>query len=295
MRVLLTGANGYLGRHVLRALQSRGIETIATSRTGQGGNSEVPCIAADLLDNVAREALLEQAQATHLIHLAWYVEHGKYWSSPLNFAWAQASVGLVEAFHRHGGRRVVAAGTCAEYDWSYGYLREGITPYHPSTPYGVAKSATRQMLHSLCELHGIEFAWAHIFFPFGLDEAPQRLIPSLFRVFRGELEPFGVNAHSYRGMLPVVDVANAFVSLLDTPSQGAFNVCSGQPTCVADLVRSVANICNGDPLRVLQLASERPGDPGMLVGDNARLRTTGWTQSTTIDQCLRSTYLPAQP
>lgn len=295
MRVLLTGANGYLGRHVRRALRARGIDTVATGRNHDGLANGEPFIAADLLNLRDLESLVEQAQATHLLHLAWYVEHGKYWTSPANFAWAQASLALVEAFQRHGGQRVVAAGTCAEYDWEYGYMREDVTPYRPALPYGVAKSATRQLLQSLCAVQGLEFAWGHVFFPFGLDESRQRLVPSLIRVFRDGATPFGINSNAYRGMLPVGDVANAFTALLESPMQGAFNICSGKPTCLGEVVRTVARLCQADPEIVLQLASERPSDPALLVGDNSRLRSTGWLQTTSLEQCLQATLLQAFP
>ena len=53
-----------------------------------------------------------------LIHLAWYAEHGKYWTSPENVRWVEASLALLRGFAAAGGRRVVMAGTCAEYEWS---------------------------------------------------------------------------------------------------------------------------------------------------------------------------------
>lgn len=289
MKVLLTGASGYLGRHVLRALQRRGIDTVATGRRRSPALQGCTFIEADLLQVNSAQTLVEQSGATHLLHLGWYVEHGKYWLSPLNFEWVQASMRLVDAFCRQGGKRIVGAGTCAEYDWSYGYMHEGLTPYAPATVYGVAKNASRQLLQEQCKSFGASFAWGHIFFPFGLDEGPQRLVPSLMRVFQGESPPFGVNANAYRGMLPVNDAAEAFVELLLSDQTGMVNICSGEPVAISDVVRSVARLFDADPDKVLRLASTRPGDPPLLVGNCQRLRSTGWVPQSSISQCLQDT------
>lgn len=143
MRVLLTGASGFIGRYVLRTLQHHGIEVISVGRARS--QPSVLFIEADLLSLTDFGPLLQQAKATHLLHLAWYAEHGKYWTSPLNLRWTEATTRLVEAFCVTGGHQVVIAGTCAEYDWAHGYCREESTPLNPVTLYGTAKDATRRV------------------------------------------------------------------------------------------------------------------------------------------------------
>ncbi|MDR3411067.1 MAG: NAD(P)-dependent oxidoreductase [Formivibrio sp.] len=286
MKVLVTGGSGFLGRHVLTSLLSHGHEVVTLGRSAPIGFAGVRHIQADLLHTLDPVPLLQLAEASHLLHLAWTTEHGKYWSSPLNFQWVQATLRLVDAFCLQGGTRVVVAGTCAEYDWAHGYLREDATPCSPTTTYGVAKNATRQMIEALCELHGTSFAWGRIFFPFGQGEAAQRLIPSLLRVFRGEAPPFGVNANAFRDMLYVPDVAKAFLTLLSHTNQGSFNICSGQPVQIEQVVRFLADVCRADPRQVLDLATQRPGEPHMLTGENAKLIATGWQPNWTLEQGL---------
>ncbi len=292
MRVLLTGASGYLGQHVLRSLRRRGCDVVVLGRSLPTGFDDVPLVKADLLEPSGLADAVKGAGATHLLHLAWYAEYGKFWASPLNFRWVDASLRLVQAFCEAGGEHVVMAGSCAEYDWSYGYLREEITPHSPQTTYGVAKDATRRLTSALCALHDVSMAWGHIFFPFGNGEAPQRMIPSLIEVFRGRAAPFGVNANAYRGMLHVPDAADAFVTLLlpkpdnSASPQGSFNICSGQPVQIGHVVRVLAELCGADPLPVLNLVSTRSGDPPMLVGDNSRLLATGWSPAYTLEKGL---------
>lgn len=285
-RVVLTGASGYLGRHVMQSLRQRDCDVVVLGRTVPVGFEDVVLIRADLLDAASVEAALKEAQGTHLLHLAWYAEYGKFWASPLNFRWVEASLRLIETFCGRGGKYVVMAGSCAEYDWADGYLREGSTPLAPQTTYGVAKDATRRLATALCALHGATLAWGHIFFPFGPGEAPQRMIPSLIDVFQGRKAAFGVNASAYRGMLYVPDAAEAFAQLALTESTGNFNICSGQPEKIEHVVRTLAQLCGADPEPVLKLASVRAGDPPMLVGQNIRLLATGWKPAFSLEQGL---------
>lgn len=275
MRVLLTGASGFLGRYVLDQLTQQGIATSVVGRTRPAGYAG-DFISADLLRVDDYSAIVQSAKATHLLHLAWYAEHGKYWASPLNLRWVEASIRLVEAFCAAGGKKVVVAGTCAEYDWSYGYCREDVTPLTPGSLYGTAKDATRRLLAAICNRHQIPFAWGRIFLPYGQGEDQRRLIPSLIKVFQGKQPPFGVNATAYRDFLHAEDVARGFVQLLLSEAEGSYNISSGQPIQVADVVRLIASAYRGDPDTVLALSTARPGEPEMLVGENQKLKALVW-------------------
>jgi nucleoside-diphosphate-sugar epimerase len=275
MKVLLTGASGFLGRYVLRQLLQQKIDVVVVGRSCPDGYSG-DFIQSDLLQANDCAGLIERARPTHLIHLAWYAEHGKYWASPLNLRWLEASIRLVEAFCAAGGQKVVAAGTCAEYDWSCGYCREDATPLKPASMYGTAKDATRRLLAEVCSTQQIPFAWGRIFLPYGNGEDRRRLIPSLVEVFQGKRPPLGVNASAYRDFLHADDVANGFIRLLLSAAEGSYNIASGRPTQIAEVVRAIASAANGDPRIVLDLSTQRPGEPEILFGDNRKLKALGW-------------------
>jgi nucleoside-diphosphate-sugar epimerase len=289
MKVLLTGASGFLGRHVLHSLRQRGIDTVLLCRQPPADPKATAWIAADLLASTDWVALVAQAQATHLLHLAWYAEHGRYWVSPLNLRWVDATVQLTEAFCQAGGQQVVVAGTCAEYDWSHGYCREESTPLHPATLYGVAKDAARRLVMAVCQQHQIPCAWGRVFLPFGAGESPQRLIPSLIAALRGQRAPFGVNASAYRDFLHASDVAEGLLTLLQQGAQGAYNISSGQPVQLQALIRQLAELLHAEPAPLLALASERPGEPALLVGDPQRLQALGWRPALSQAQALKQT------
>src|SRR5262249_9668927 len=135
-KVLLTGASGFIGRHCLAPLQQRGYEVHAVSsrpQTAKGPLAGARWHQADLLQPGASQRLLADVQPSHLLHLAWYVIPGKLIAAPENFSWVASSLDLMRQFAGQGGQRAVICGSGYEYDWSYGYCSERLTPAVPNT------------------------------------------------------------------------------------------------------------------------------------------------------------------
>jgi nucleoside-diphosphate-sugar epimerase len=129
---------------------------------------------------------------------------------------------------------------------------------------------------AVCAQHQVPCAWGRIFLPFGQGESTSRLIPSLIEVFRGERASFGINANAYRDFLHASDVAEGFIKLLTAEASGAYNVCSGEPRRLSEVVTVLSSLMGADPAPVLDLTTERPGDPSLLVGESLKLRALGW-------------------
>ena len=177
-------------------------------------------------------------------------------------------------------------GTCAEYDWTHGYCVEDVTPLRPKTLYGICKDTTRRVIELVVEKHGVSMSWARVFFPYGPGEASQRLIPSLFNAFKGDILPFGVNASSYRDLIHVEDAARAVMACTQSKFVGAVNICSGKPVQISSVVDIVARINNCDPEIILKLAPKNQEANNFLVGDNKKLQILGWKQEIVLEQGL---------
>jgi len=287
-RVLVTGASGFIGRHAIEPLLERGFEVHAVTRTAAPprSSSQVRWHRADLLATDGHDTLLCAVAPTDLLHLAWYAEHGQFWTSSENLRWAAATISLVQAFAEHGGRRVVVAGTCAEYCWGDpGPRIEGVTPLAPASLYGTAKHATRMLLEAAAQTLGSELAWGRIFFLYGPGEPPGRLVPSVARaLLRGERVATG-SGTQVRDLLHVADVAAAFVALLDSPVTGAVNIASGEGRRLREVIDAIAAATGRADLLDIGSLPPRPHDPHELVADVRRLRAeVGFIPSIALDE-----------
>jgi len=290
--VLLTGASGFIGTPTLAALRAAGFRVHAVARQPQAETSDgVTWHAANLLTPDARRHLMERIRPTHLLHLAWYVEHGKFWTAPENEVWVAASLDLLNLFAAHGGQRAVLTGSCAEYDWTRGNGR----PFRetdlctPATPYGRAKLSLMEQASALAARTGFAFAWARFFLMFGFGEDPRRLIPSMIRGLIGNQEVALSSGRQIRDFTDTRDIGAALAALLDADTvTGAVNVASGQAVTLRAVGAMLAEI-SGKPESLLQFGklADREGEPPSLVADVARLAgEAGFKPVATLEQRL---------
>jgi len=291
-RLLLTGASGFIGRHALRALETRGYEVHAISRDRPRLEPapDVHWHSLDLLDSVQVANAVRRIRPTHLLHFAWYAEPGKYWTSLENFRWVQATLDLLSEFRRCGGRRAVVAGSCAEYDGSHEICRETRTPLSPATTYGRCKHHLRGLTEAFCSQTGLSGAWGRIFFLYGPHEHPDRLVASVVRSLLEGRPARCTHGKQVRDFLYVEEVARAFVALLESEATGAVNIASGQPLTIRELVLKIAHKLQLSDLVELGALKSNPGDPAVLLADVDRLADeVGFTPQYTLDQGLDRT------
>jgi nucleoside-diphosphate-sugar epimerase len=267
-RALVTGAGGFIGRHTIEPLRERGFEVHAVGRS-QG---------VDLLAPGAAAAAVAAARPTHLLHLAWYAEHGRFWTAVENLRWVGASLELLQAFAESGGQRVVITGTCAEYEWGLeGRCVERETPLRPATLYGAAKHGLHEVARGYAAEVGLSLAWGRVFFCFGPHEPPGRLVPSVARALLAGREAPVTHGTQVRDFLAVEELGDAFAALLDGAVEGPVNVASGEPTALRELVGLIAQATGRGELVRFGGVEPGPGEPGELVADATRLREeVGW-------------------
>jgi nucleoside-diphosphate-sugar epimerase len=285
----VTGAAGFVGRWTLRALVQHGWQVHAVGRR----DPEVTGVTFHPVDLLAPDApgRVRALRASHLLHAAWDVTHGAYWTSPSNLAWLAASLRLVEAFVEGSGRRVVGVGTCAEYKWGSNEPLAEVAPLRPSTLYGTAKDAMRRVLEAFARTAACSWAWARLFHVFGPGEHPERFVPQILRgLRRGERIPLG-GGEQIRDFMFVGDAGDALARLAVSTIEGPVNVASGDPVRLADFAGRLAALAGRSDLLDFGALPTRPDDPVVLVADVSRLRTElAYVAPYGIERGIRATY-----
>jgi nucleoside-diphosphate-sugar epimerase len=291
-RVLVTGPNGFIGRHCLPGLQEKGYELHGVVPRAEL-KLELPNVqwhVADLLDPESIRSLMKTVSPTHLLHFAWYTQPGEYWTSSENLRWLQAGLEILQAFKVHGGRRVLMAGSCAEYDWRYGFCSERLTPLSPATLYGACKKSLYEILMKYANQEGLSAAWGRVFFLYGPHEHPSRLVPSIINAIYDQRPAPCTQGDQIRDFLHVEDVASAFAALLDSQVEDAVNIASGRPVTVNHIIRRIAEKLGRLDLIQFGAIPIPATEPPVLLADVTRLqRDLGWFPSNDLETGLDKT------
>jgi nucleoside-diphosphate-sugar epimerase len=226
MKILLTGATGFIGKYVLNELVKKDYEVSTLSRS-QG---------CDLLNHGQVDEFLRKSRADILIHLAWDVTHGEFWNSPKNILYRNASIFLFKKFLDYGGKKIIGGGTCAEYPTSDQEVVEDIiVTKEDLSLYGKCKRECFEWLEkNLCD-----FTWLRIFNVYGDSDHPQKLFPSILRSLK-EGKDFSIkNPNSFYDYTWVGDVAKCIAEMINKPGLGAVNVGTGQSMATQDWYNSI--------------------------------------------------------
>jgi len=282
VKMLVTGAAGFFGAALVRLLAAQGCQVFGLVRPEtdlwrlQNLPASVELVACDLLAPDQAGACIERIRPELCIHLAWYVQPSKFLTSPLNLQHLQASLSLAELLAKNGCRRLVAAGTCAEYDSERGYLSEA-APLLPLNLYAASKVALGLLLAPFAAQLGLELAWARIFYAYGPFEDERRFIPAVINtLLRSEptrLTPGG----QVRDYLHNQDVAGALWAVAQSSLVGPVNIGSGVPVTNRQVAIQIGEILGRPELVKFGDLPYRAGDPMFVVADTRRLQqSTGW-------------------
>ncbi|NBQ98211.1 MAG: NAD(P)-dependent oxidoreductase [Actinobacteria bacterium] len=244
-KFLVTGAAGFLGRHVVTALAGSDVQVAAVVRSGSEDRAKVLPGVVHVIsspDIFAEDASWWKQQCADIdavLHLAWYTKSIDYLVSEQNQHCAAGTLQLADGAIKAGVRRFVGIGTCLEYEQTGERLTTS-TRLRPVGEYAESKAATFFRLGRLFDQHSVSFSWCRLFYLYGEGEHESRLVPYLHRQLREGREVRLSNPEQVLDFMDVKDVAERLASIALSERNGAFNVCSGHGTTVRELSLQVA-------------------------------------------------------
>lgn len=268
---LLTGATGFVGRQVLRALGDKGAQVRLVVRDATRGQlAKLQGVESVVLtpDLFAEDADW-WANVCHgvdtVIHVAWYAEPGKYLQSAKNIDCLIGTLQMAKGAAGAKVRRFIGIGTCIEYDLSGGRLSVE-TPLQPLTPYAGAKAATFMALSQCLPQQGVEFAWCRLFYLHGEGEDARRLVPYLRSNLAAGVPAELTSGNQIRDFLDVRQAGRMIVDTALSDVQGPVNICSGVPITVRQLAEQIADEYGRRDLLDFGVRPDNLIDPPCVVG-----------------------------
>jgi len=296
MRVLVTGADGFVGRHLCAHFRKHGdqvIEALGPSAT-VGTNR----LRVDVTDSNSVLAAFRSAQPEAVVNLAGFSSVAKSNTDPLQ-VWMVNALGsvnvLTSARELDQKVRVLLVGSGE----MYGVLPAGSPatedmPLLPVGPYGSSKAAAELAGMQFWRAHGLDVVMARAFNHLGRGQQSTYVVPSLARqiqsIRRGASEPtiqVG-NLQAVRDFLAVEDTVAAYRVLLTQGRSGAaYNVCSGNGRTIRSLLDEMLKIAGVEASVEVDPDRLRPNDIPWLVGSPSRINELGWAPKSSVTQALK--------
>jgi dTDP-6-deoxy-L-talose 4-dehydrogenase (NAD+) len=264
--ILVTGASGYIGRHVLAELAARGIACHALFR--QPPTSLLPSGITPIVGDIAHD--IPDLGFTHCLHLAWGGLPDYHARTHLDIELPKHQVFLARLMAR-GLRQLVVTGTCLEYGMQSGALREDMA-IAPTLPYAQAKAALFDWLMRNNPA-ATNLCWARLFYSYGEGQHANALYSQFCAAIARANTTFAMSGgQQQRDYLPVSTVAAYLVDmLLFEGDHGVVNICSGTPITVEALVQQWVRAYGHAITLELGRYPYPDYEPMAFWGDNAKL------------------------
>ncbi len=283
MKILITGGTGFIGSALVRRLVVEGHDEVYVLDKDISNifrlepvKDKINLIEGDILNPKSYVDQIINIKPDVVYHLAWYAEPGKYLTSIENLEHLKYGIDFIKFLFELGVKKIIITGTCFEYDTSYGYLSES-TSEKPEHLYSSCKLALKKVAEQLSYIYEIPLIWARIFYLYGPYEHPNRLIPyvinSLFSNKKVELRSHGLQIRDY---LHVDDVAQGLICLLNEEKTSTYNIGSGNPVRVRDLVNQIGEILGKKELISFAPDTTPLNEPMFICADNTKLKKLGF-------------------
>ena len=275
--ILVTGAAGYIGRHVVSALLDRGARVTAVVRPGSAGRVPRPgasgaleVVECDVLDPATDLTGLLQPAPEAVVHLAW--ERGFEHASAVHLLRLSDHYRVLRAFAEAGVSRIAALGTMHEVGYHEGAITAD-TPTDPQSLYGIAKDALRRACFASLGA-GTTVQWLRAFYIYGDDRANQSIFTKLLQAADEGRRTFPFTSGTKQYDFIRVDELGAQIAAVALQSEvgGVINVCSGEPRTLGDMVESFIREQGLDIELQYGAFPDRPYDSPCVYGDASAIR-----------------------
>lgn len=307
VRILVTGASGFAGLHLITELAKSGEHEITAGMFG--GASESPparafsgCewVSLDITSDESVQAAVRGARPDQIYHLAGQASVGESFRSPLP-TWdvnATGTLRLLESVRLEGlsSSRVLVISSAEV----YGAVPEAdqpITeshPLRPVTPYGASKAGAEILGLQFSLSRSCEVVVSRSFNHIGPGQDTRFVLPSfarqLMQAAAGQAEPIlrVGNLDVRRDFLDVRDAVRGYIAIMERGEPGGtYNVCSGRTSSLGDVVRRMVELSGTNARLLVESDRVRPVDIPALTGSSARLRALGWEPVIPLDDTLR--------
>jgi GDP-4-dehydro-6-deoxy-D-mannose reductase len=291
VKVLVTGADGFVGNHLVRALRDRGDSVDPCG--GPGG-----LLGLELTDGAAVSARVEQSRPDAVIHLAGVSSVARSHEDPGGTVAVNVlgSVHLLEAVRRHApNARILLVGTGEAYGrLEPGERAEETHPLRPLSPYAASKVAVEVLANQMAAAHRIAVVYVRAFNHLGPGQSSGFVVPSfaqqLLEIARGRAAPIVSvgDLSPVRDFSHVLDVVDAYLLLLDQGAPGqAYNVCSGDGRSIRTILDELQSLAGTKAEVRIDPERLRPVEIPWLVGNPTRLETLGWKRKRTPGLALK--------
>lgn len=233
--VLLTGSNGYIGRHVARALLDEGASVIALDKAIDDGVPATKRVAANIFGPIQDVMDAVGCIPDACLHLAW--RDGFNHGSLVHMEDLSSHFRFLVDLQNAGVNQIAVMGSMHEVGYWEGAIDED-TPCHPQSLYGIAKNALRESLELVFAGSDVVFQWMRGYYIYGDDEKAQSIFGKLLRAAQEGKKtfPFTTGKNKY-DFLSIGELAHQIASVvMQDEISGIINCCSGKPVSLAERI-----------------------------------------------------------
>jgi nucleoside-diphosphate-sugar epimerase len=293
MRVMVTGATGFLGRRLCSTLLEDGHALMGLSQTGRSGDNQNP-MSITYVSYKMGEALPKVVidySPQVIVHLAW--DGIPDFSEEKCLENVEAQLRFFKETERLSDlKKIIVTGTCREYGAKQGACLEGEC-FSPDSYFSWAKQTLRDYLTLTCQKRAVNMLWFRLFYVYGPGQRAGSLIPTLIKAFKTNTDPIISDPSASNDFIYIDDVVSAFVKAIENEDcRGTFNLGSGHISSVAEITKLVEYAVLSSDRFSSQLgkkSSEIKKSPSMWADINLSSHYLGWKPKISLAEGITRT------